>query len=42
LNGVQLTAVAKATEDFTLSNLEGGTFNKDVLDAWLRDNTALV
>jgi death on curing protein len=40
LNGLQLTSEAKATEDFILSNLEAGTFSKDVLDQWLRANTA--
>jgi death-on-curing protein len=39
MNGVRLNADASSTESFILSNLEGGTFNKDVLDAWLRANT---
>lgn len=39
LNGKDLTASPSAALDFVLSNLEGGTFTKDVLDAWLRANT---
>ncbi len=38
-NGHQITASNKEIERFIYSNLEGGTFNKDVLDSWLRRNT---
>jgi len=40
LNGVDISADNDIIEAFIYSNLEGGTFNKDVLDAWLRGNTA--
>lgn len=42
INGLQVVAGQDDTITFIYSNLEGGTFNKDVLDAWLRDNTAPV
>lgn len=40
INGVEVTASQNAAENFILSNLDAGTFNKDVLDQWLRENTA--
>ncbi len=40
INGIEATASQNAAETFILSNLEAGTFNKDVLDQWLRENTA--
>jgi death-on-curing protein len=40
LNGVGMTASNADTEAFIYHHLEGGTFRKDVLDAWLRVNTA--
>ena len=39
LNGLDVSAGNDELERFIYSNLEGGTFNKDVLDAWLRGNT---
>jgi death on curing protein len=39
LNGVTLTAEPDGVISFIYSNLEAGTFRKDVLDAWLRQNT---
>ena len=38
LNGVEIEAENDTIEDFILGHLDRGTFNKDVLDAWLRDN----
>ena len=40
MNGLSLTADPDAVILFIYSNLEAGTFNKSVLDAWLRSNTA--
>jgi death-on-curing protein len=40
LNGSQLTAEPDDVTAFIYHHLEGGTFRKDVLDAWLRANTA--
>ncbi len=40
LNGYRITANNSETLQFILSHLEAGTFNKDNLDAWLRENTA--
>ena len=40
LNGLEVTAADASTEAFIYRHLEGGTFRKDVLDAWLRTNTA--
>jgi len=40
VNGYQWTAQPQELETLVLSNLEAGTFTKDVIDAWLRDNTA--
>ena len=39
LNGLEITGENDTIETFIYANLEGGTFNKDVLDAWLRANT---
>ncbi len=39
LNGLTLTAQPDDVIGFIYSNLEAGTFRKDVLDAWLRENT---
>lgn len=39
LNDYSITASQQEAETFIYSNLEAGTFNKDTLDAWLRDNT---
>jgi len=39
-NGLDVLPANKAIEDFILGHLEAGTFRKDVLDAWLRENTA--
>ena len=39
-NGTQLTAEPDAVIAFIYHHLEAGTFRKDVLDAWLRENTA--
>jgi death-on-curing protein len=41
-NGTELRATEEAAIAFIYSNLEAGTFNKDVLDAWLRANTELL
>lgn len=38
LNGAQLDAEPEAVLAFIYSNLEGGTFRKDVLDPWLRQH----
>ncbi|MEQ1900039.1 MAG: type II toxin-antitoxin system death-on-curing family toxin [Devosia sp.] len=39
VNGLQLVAGQDETIAFIYSHLEAGTLNKDVLDAWLRQNT---
>lgn len=39
-NGYALTAEPEAVIAFIYRHLEGGTFRKDALDAWLRSNTA--
>ncbi len=39
VNGMDINATQEATEKFIYSNLENGTFNKDVLDDWLRKHT---
>jgi death-on-curing protein len=39
-NGIRLTAEPDDVIDFIYSNLEAGTFNKDVLNSWLRQNTS--
>lgn len=40
INGVKITAPSKEVLDFIYHHLEAGTFIKDNLDAWLRENTA--
>jgi len=40
MNGLQLTAEPDEVIAFIYRHLEAGTFRKDVLDAWLRVNTA--
>jgi death-on-curing protein len=40
LNGLRLTAEPDDVIAFIYHHLEAGTFRKDVLDAWLRANTA--
>jgi death-on-curing protein len=39
INGLDIAPDNAAIETFIYGNLEAGTFNKDVLDAWLRTNT---
>jgi death-on-curing protein len=39
LNGADITASNAELEKFIYSNLEGGTFRKDVLEAWLHSHT---
>jgi death-on-curing protein len=39
-NGADITASNDATEAFIYSNLEAGTFRKDVLEDWLHSHTA--
>lgn len=39
INGLTLIAEPDEVITFIYSNLEAGTFRKDVLDAWLRGNT---
>jgi death on curing protein len=39
-NGYDLTASPDDVIAFIYGHLEAGTFRKDALDAWLRDNTA--
>lgn len=39
INGLQVNAGQDDLIKFVYSNLEAGTFTKDVLDAWLRQNT---
>jgi death-on-curing protein len=39
-NGVDITAENDAIETFIYSQLEAGTFRKDVLERWLHQNTA--
>jgi death on curing protein len=38
-NGLDVIPDNGTVERFIYSNLEAGTFRKDVLDAWLRENT---
>lgn len=40
VNGLEHTADNESLITFIYSNLEARTFNKDTLDAWLRENTA--
>lgn len=39
LNGLDITATNRATEQFIHSHLESGTFSKPVIEGWLRLNT---
>lgn len=39
MNGLDIAASNDELERFIYSNLEAGTFRKDVIDAWLRDRT---
>ena len=41
LNGLRIVADEPDIITFVLSNLEAGTFRKDILDAWLRAHTAV-
>lgn len=40
LNGLAPTGAEREWIDFICAHLEAGTFNKDVLDSWLRAHTA--
>ncbi|MEM7070080.1 MAG: type II toxin-antitoxin system death-on-curing family toxin [Pseudomonadota bacterium] len=40
LNGLKINTSSAAATEFILGNLEAGTFTKDVLDGWLRENTS--
>ena len=40
INGITITATANYTLRFILDSLESGSFRKEFLEAWLRDNTA--
>jgi death on curing protein len=40
LNGVDIAADNETVESFIYSHLEAATFNKDILDSWLRQNTS--
>jgi death on curing protein len=42
LNGVRFSAPEAEATRFILRNIESGTFIKDNLDIWLRDNTTRV
>lgn len=39
-NGLEIAPDDATIERFILGQLEAGSFRKDVIDAWLRDNTA--
>ncbi|MEM9278868.1 MAG: type II toxin-antitoxin system death-on-curing family toxin [Pseudomonadota bacterium] len=39
-NDIKITASPPALIDFIYSNLEAGTFTKDILNGWLRGNTS--
>lgn len=39
LNGIDIAAGNDELETFIYGHLEAGTFRKDVLEAWLRENT---
>ena len=41
LNGIEVVAEQDDIISFVFSNLEAGTFQKDILDAWLRAHTAV-
>ena len=40
VNGITITATANCALRFILDSLESGSFRKEMLEAWLRDNTA--
>jgi len=40
VNGLTLNATASATLEFVIGVLEAGNFRKELLEAWLRENTA--
>ena len=40
INGIEITAAQEEAEIFIYTNLEAGTSTKNVLDVWLRENTA--
>jgi len=40
MNGLDIAASNDELEHFIYSNLEAGTFRKDVIDVWLRGRTA--
>lgn len=40
INGLRITASTEATLVFVIDALESGTFNKDKLEPWLRENTS--
>ncbi|MDB5529656.1 MAG: Doc toxin [Devosia sp.] len=40
MNGLDISASNDELEHFIYSNIEAGTFRKDVIDAWLRGHTA--
>ena len=40
LNGIEPNGAEEDWIKFIYSNLEAGTFRKDIIDAWLRTNTA--
>jgi len=40
VNGLLLNASASATLEFVIGALEVGNFRKELLEAWLRENTA--
>jgi death-on-curing protein len=42
LNGVDVTPDNKTIETFVYHHLETGTFQKEILDAWLREHTELL
>jgi death-on-curing protein len=40
MNGLDITSDDRSLEIFIYSNLEAGTFRKDVLERWLHEHTA--
>ena len=40
-NGARLDVTPEDLLEFIISHLEAGSFNKDTLDVWLRDNTSV-
>ena len=39
LNGLRISATSDQTLKFIVDQLDAGSFTKDILDAWLRQNT---